>query len=167
MLFKSIFLLSPIVSLPVVSQSLHQPLGHGQLLSLWWTTSLSSVTTNCFERPSPFLGAPPVKAKGIKIINRNISRQSLVKILKLMFGQDGAINAFNHTLIINYDHFCPPGATRLPRILYFLRDLAVAWTGMEFLFFLLPPLRLSVCCSPKVCRAFCKAESLVVGSFFR
>ena len=59
-----------------------------------------------------------------------------------MFGQDGAINAFNHTLIINYDHFCPPGATRLPRILYFLRDLAVAWTGMEFLFFLLPPLRL-------------------------
>ena len=31
-LLKSIFLSSPSVSLPVVSQSLHQPLGHGQLL---------------------------------------------------------------------------------------------------------------------------------------
>ena len=71
------------------------------------------------------------------------------------------------TLMINYDHLCPPGATKLPSILYFLRDLAVAWMGMENLFFLLPPLRLSVCCSPKVCRAFCKAESLVFGSFFR
>ena len=31
-LFKLIFLSSPSVSLPVVSQSLHYPLGHGQLL---------------------------------------------------------------------------------------------------------------------------------------
>ena len=71
----------------------------------------------------------------------------------------GVINALYHTLMINYDHLCPPGATKLPSILYFLRDLAVAWMGMENIFFLLPPLRLSVCCSPKVCRAFCKASS--------
>ena len=60
-----------------------------------------------------------------------------------------------------------PGATRLPLILYFLLDRDVTWTGIIVLFFLLPPLKLSVWVSPKLCKAFCKAASFVFGNRLR